>query len=253
MHILVTNDDGVTAPGLAALAAALRDLGRVSVIAPDRNWSASGHVKTMHKPLRLEPARMVDGVEALATNGAPSDCVALAVLGVLGDEVDLVVAGINPLANLGHDVTYSGTVTAAMEAVIAGRPGVAVSTANAERHGYAPAAAVARLVVAAVLEHGLPPHTLLNVNVPDRPADGIAGVRITRLGLRPYLDHLVRREDPSGRAYYWIGGELPSDAPEPGTDFGALADGCVSVTPLGLDLTNHAAAEGLGGWELAWP
>lgn len=250
MRILVTNDDGVTAPGLAALAEGLRALGDVSVIAPDRNWSASGHVKTMHKPLRLEPARTIDGIPVLATNGAPSDCVALAVLGVLGHEVDLVVAGINPLANLGHDVTYSGTVTAAMEAAIWGKPGLAVSVASAERHGYAAAAEVARRIAAAVAERGLPAHTLLNVNVPGSTLAEIRGIRLTRQGLRTYRDHLVRREDPRGRPYYWIGGQFPSDSPEPDTDFAALAEGYVSVTPLSLDLTHTAAVEAMAEWAL---
>lgn len=250
MRILVTNDDGVTAPGLAALAEGLRALGDVSVIAPDRNWSASGHVKTMHKPLRLEPARTMDGIPVLATNGAPSDCVALAVLGVLGHEVDLVVAGINPLANLGHDVTYSGTVTAAMEAAIWGKPALAVSVASAERHGYAAAVEVARRIAAAVAERGLPAHTLLNVNVPGSALAEIRGIRLTRQGLRTYRDHLVRREDPRGRPYYWIGGQFPSDAPEPDTDFAALAEGCVSVTPLSLDLTQTAAIEAMAEWAL---
>jgi 5'-nucleotidase len=250
VDILVTNDDGVTAPGLAALAATLRDLGRVSVIAPDRNWSASGHVKTMHKPLRLEPARTVDGIEAMATNGAPSDCVALAVLGALGHGVDLVIAGVNPKANLGHDVTYSGTVTAAMEAAIWGKPGIAVSTVDGERTGYEVATAHARRIVEAVLEHGLPPHTLLNVNVPALPLDEVRGVRVTRLGLVTYHDRLIRRVDPRGRPYYWIGGELPQDPPESGSDYAALAEGYVSVTPLDLDLTADAATAAIEKWAL---
>jgi 5'-nucleotidase len=248
MHILVTNDDGVTAPGLAALATALREIGQVSVIAPDRNWSASGHVKTMHKPLRLEHARMVDGVEALATNGAPSDCVALAALGVLGRAIDMVVAGINPLANLGHDVTYSGTVTAAMEAAIWGLPGVAVAAVDGMRSGYEAAGRVAAVVVKAVAQNGLPAHTLLNVNVPARAANELAGLQITRQSLRPYADRLIRRADPRGRPYYWISGEAPTEPPEPGSDCAALNDGYVSLTPLDLDLTSGTASERLKGW-----
>jgi 5'-nucleotidase len=250
MHILVTNDDGVTAPGLAALAAALRELGRVSVIAPDRNWSASGHVKTMHKPLRVAPAHVVDGVTALSTSGAPSDCVALAVLGLLDAPIDMVVSGINPNANLGHDVTYSGTVTAAMEAVISGVPGIAVSVDGAEAHGYAAAGEMAVRVARAVAEHGLPPHTLLNVNVPSLPSAEINGIRITRMGLRPYKDHLVHRVDPAGRPYYWIGGERDDEPLVAGTDFAALTAGYVSVTLLDLDLTADAALDDLGTWEI---
>jgi len=250
MHILVTNDDGVTAPGLAALASALRELGRVTVIAPDRNWSASGHVKTMHKPLRVAPAHLVNGIEALSTSGAPSDCVALALLGLLDAPIDMVVAGINPNANLGHDVTYSGTVTAAMEAVIGGVPGIAVSIQSADAHGYAAAGAAAVRVARAVAAHGLPPHTLLNVNVPGLREDEIKGIQVTRMGLRAYKDHLVHRVDPAGRAYYWIGGDRLDEPLIPGTDFAALADGCVSVTPLGLDLTSDSAMPLIGSWEL---
>lgn len=253
MHILVTNDDGVAAPGLAALAAALRELADVSVIAPDRNWSASGHVKTMHKPLRLDPATTADGHDALATNGAPSDCVALAVLGVLGREVDMVVAGINPRSNTGHDVTYSGTVTAAMEAAIWGRPALSVSAVDGEGTGYRVAGQVARAVVGAVRDHGLPPLTLLNVNVPALPLEGLAGIRVTRQGLRPYADRLVRREDPSGRAYYWISGDPPAERPEPDTDFAALEAGFVSITPLCLDLTSPSALDLLARWRFDLP
>ena len=232
MHILVTNDDGVTAPGLLALAQEMRALGDVTVLAPDRNWSASGHVKTLHRPLRVKEVQLADGTPALATDGAPSDCVALAVLGLLPQKVDLVVSGINPNANLGHDVTYSGTVTAAMEAAIWGVPGIAVSLDSPENHlgvlDYGPAARVARQVVAAVIENGLPPDTLLNVNVPCLPDEQIAGTRITRQGLRVYRDELVAREDPRGRPYYWIGGDAPTGVPEEGTDFGALNEGYVS-------------------------
>lgn len=243
MHILVTNDDGVTAPGLLALAQEMRQLGDVTVLAPDRNWSVSGHVKTLDRPLRVKEVRLADGSRAYASDGAPSDCVALAVLGVIPDAIDLVVAGINPNANVGHDVTYSGTVTAAMEAVIWGIPGVAVSLDTPENHlglvEYGPAARLARRIIAALQERNLPRETLLNINVPALPEEQIRGIRITRQGLRVYRDLLVRREDPRGRPYYWIGGEAPTGVPEPGTDFGALAEGFVSVTPLHLDLTDH--------------
>ena len=243
MHILVTNDDGVMAPGLLALAQEMRSLGKVTVLAPDRNWSASGHVKTLDRPLRVKEVRLADDSPAYASDGAPSDCVALAVLGVIPDTIDLVVSGINPNANLGHDVTYSGTVTAAMEAVIWGIPGIAVSLDTPENHlglvDYGPAARLVGRIIAALRESHLPKETLLNVNVPALPEDQIRGLRVTRQGLRVYRDLLVRREDPRGRPYYWIGGEAPTGVPEPGTDFGALADGFVSVTPLHLDLTDH--------------
>jgi 5'-nucleotidase len=242
MHILVTNDDGVTAPGLLALALEMRKLGKVTVLAPDRNWSASGHVKTMDRPLRVRETKLLDGSPALTTDGAPSDCVALALLGVVHEKIDLVLSGINPNANIGHDVTYSGTVTAAMEAVISEVPGIAVSLDSKPGHGeldYAPAARVAALVATQVIANGLPEGVLLNVNVPCLPNDQIKGIKITRQGLRVYHDALDARKDPRGRPYYWIGGDFPTGVAEDGTDVGALAEGYVSVTPLQLDLTAY--------------
>lgn len=253
MHILVTNDDGVQAPGLLALASELRELGRVTVLAPDRNWSASGHVKTMDRPLRVRETVLADGSPALTSDGAPSDCVALALLGVT-DRIDLVVSGINPNANIGHDVTYSGTVTAAMEAVISGVQAVAVSLHSPEQHRglleYGPAARVAKRVAAQVIRHGLPAGVLLNVNVPYLPDHEIKGMQITRQGLRVYRDALDARKDPRGKPYYWIGGEAPTGVDEPGTDYGALAAGAVSVTPLQLDLTARDAMQALRDWPL---
>ncbi len=256
MHILVTNDDGVQAPGLLALAQSMRALGEVTVLAPDHNWSASGHVKTMERPLRVKEVKLADGSLALASDGAPSDCVALALLGVVEKKIDLVVSGINPNANIGHDVTYSGTVTAAMEAVIAGVPGVAVSLDSKPGQGeldYSPAAMVAARVVkrllagdisADILTCGLlPAGVLLNINVPAIPETQIRGVMLTRQGLRVYRDALDARTDPRGRPYYWIGGEFPTGVDEEGTDFGALTAGYVSITPLQLDLTALAVME----------
>jgi 5'-nucleotidase len=252
MHILVTNDDGVMAPGLLALAQEMRRLATVKILAPDRNWSASGHVKTLDRPMRVKEVQLADGTRALASDGAPSDCVALAILGLFPEKIDLVVSGINLTANLGHDVTYSGTVTAAMEAAIWGIPGIAVSLDTPDNHlgqlDYGPAARISRRVAAGVIQHGLPRDTLLNVNVPALPEDQIKGIRPTRQGLRVYRDLLVRREDPRGRPYYWIGGEAPTGVVEEGTDFGALAEGYVSVTPLQLDLTAYRTLEEMRTW-----
>lgn len=254
MHILVTNDDGVQAPGIIALARALRRLGDITVLAPDRNWSASGHVKTMHRPLRVRPVEFSDGIRALTTDGAPSDCVALAVLGLVEPSVNVVVSGINPHANLGHDVTYSGTVTAAMEAAIAGLPGLAVSLDSPEGahepFDYSTAAEVAARLTEQVLARPTPRGLLLNINVPYGPLEALRGVAITRQGLRLYRDALVRRDDPRGRPYYWIGGDTPTGVPDPGTDFGALAAGFVSVTPLQLDLTAHHQKAEVEAWDL---
>lgn len=253
MHILVTNDDGVQAPGLLALAQAVRPFGQISVLAPDHNWSASGHVKTLHRPLRAKETRLADGTPALASDGAPSDCVALGLLGLVEQPVDLVVSGINPYANLSHDVTYSGTVTAAMEAAIEEVPAIAFSLDGSETPleaaDYQVAAAIVARVVEQVIRRGLPAGVLFNVNIPHLPLEQIRGFRITRQGLRIYRDELVRREDPRGRPYYWIGGDLPTGIQEEGTDIGALAEGCVSITPLQLDLTAHGLIPALSKWD----
>ena len=239
-HILVTNDDGVTAPGLFALVIALRGLGDVSVLAPDRNWSASGHVKTLHRPLRVKEIQLQDGSRALASDGAPSDCVALAVMGILSD-IDLVVSGINPHANIGHDMTYSGTVTAAMEAVISGLPGLAVSLDSPDNHpgelDYEPAAEYARRVAELILKKKFPKEVVLNLNVPYLPLKEIKGMQVTRQGLRIYHDELIKRDDPRGVPYYWLGGDPPGGILEQGTDYGAIKSGYASLTPLNLDLT----------------
>jgi 5'-nucleotidase len=252
MHILVTNDDGVQAPGLLALAQEMRSLGKVTVFAPDRNWSASGHVKTMDRPLRAQPVQLADGSTGLTTDGAPSDSVALALLGLVKEKIDLVVSGINPHENIGHDVTYSGTVTAAMEAVIGGVPGMAVSLHTPEDfHGrldYSTAAKVGRRVAARVLNEGLPAGVLLNINVPYLPEAELKGFMITRQGLRVYRDALDARTDPRGKPYYWIGGEFPLGVLAEGTDYGAIKAGYVSITPLQLDLTAWEAMEQLKKW-----
>jgi 5'/3'-nucleotidase len=253
MHILVTNDDGIQAPGLLALAQEMRKLGRVTVFAPDHNWSASGHVKTMDRPLRAHTVQLADGSEGLTTDGAPSDSVALALLGVVKEKIDLVVSGINPHENIGHDVTYSGTVTAAMEAVIGGVPGMAVSLhAPEDFHGtldYSTAAKVGRRVADKLLSDGLPEGVLLNVNVPYLKEDEIRGFMITRQGLRVYRDALDARIDPRGKPYYWIGGEFPTGVREEGTDYGAIKAGYVSITPLQLDLTAWSAMEKMKNWK----
>ena len=254
MNILVTNDDGVAAPGLLALAKAVRGLGDATVLAPDRNWSGGGHVKTIDRPLRVKETRLADGSPAWASDGAPSDCVALALLGFFEHKFDLVVSGINPMPNLGHDVTYSGTVTAAMEAVIWGVPGIAFSLGSVENSltvsDYEPAVGVALQVVQTWQERGLPAGILLNVNVPMLQRDQLKGYRFTRLGLRVYRDRLDRRVDPRGRPYFWIGGDSPTGIPEDGSDIGALADGYVSITPLQLDLTAYPAMQGISNWRL---
>jgi len=254
MHILVTNDDGVYAPGLAALAQSLSLLGKVTVLAPHRNWSASGHVKTLHRPLRVFESHLADGNHAFACDGAPSDCVALALMGLVETKIDMVVSGINPNANVGHDVTYSGTVTAAMESVIFGVPAIAVSLDAPEnqRDGldFIPAAHIACQIVRQAAAFGLADGILLNVNIPYAPLNEIRQISITRQGRRIYKDELVHRKDPHGKSYYWIGGEAPSGVAEEGTDIGALAAKQVSITPLHLDLTAYQMIDKIS--QLAW-
>lgn len=252
-QILVTNDDGVLSPGLLALAQEMRNLGEVTILAPDRNWSGGGHVKTLDRALRVREFRLEDGSQAFASDGAPSDCVSLALLGYFKHTFDIVVSGINFGANLGYDVTYSGTVTAAMEAVINGVPGVAVSLEVPEHRldpiDFSPSAYAARIAVQNVLTHSLPPKTLLNVNIPFLKRDEIKGFRVTRQGLRVYHSRLDERIDPRGRPYYWIGGDAPTGIPEPGTDVGALSEGYISVTPIQLDLTDYRALSNVSTWE----
>jgi len=253
MHILVTNDDGVMAPGLLALSKEMQKFGKVSILAPDRNWSASGHVRILDRPLRVKEVTLEDGSRAFASDGAPSDCVALAVCGYLGEKIDLVVSGINPVANVGHDVTYSGTVTAAMEAAIGGLPAIAFSLDAPDSHlsmlEYSSAALYASRIVHTFMHYGIARDTLLNVNIPFLPDREIKGIRVTRLGLRIYHDKLDQRSDPRGRPYYWIIGDLPTGIPELGTDIGALANGYVSVTPIHLDLTAYKSMPDLTNWE----
>jgi 5'-nucleotidase len=255
MHILVTNDDGIESAGLLALAQAMHTFGKVTVVAPDRNWSISGHVKTLHRPINVHEVKLADGTPAITTDGAPSDCVALPLLGLLDEPVDLVVSGINPYPNLGHDLTYSGTVTSAMEAAIWKIPGVAFSLDGAgldlDTFHFDTAGQAAQVVVQRVIEYGLPPYTLLNVNVPNLPYSSIKGYAITRQGMRIYNDVLGKGRNEQGVKYYWVEGDPPTGLIEAGTDFGALADGFVSIHPVQLDLTAFSMFTNLKAWN--WP
>jgi 5'-nucleotidase len=238
--LLVTNDDGVHAAGLAALAAALDDLGEVHVVAPEREQSACGHALTLHRPLRVERVRE----RWFSVNGTPSDCVNLAVLGFLPAPPVLIASGINHGSNLGDDVTYSGTVSAAMEGTLLGVPSFAISQ-EPGGEDFEAAARAARLVAARILVEGLPAKTLLNVNVPARTP---RGVRVTRLGHRTYTEKIVEQRDPRGRVHYWIGGGEARWEALDGTDMGAVHEGFVTVTPLHLDLTHHRAVMAMGDW-----
>lgn len=256
--ILITNDDGVQAPGLLALKQSLSRIAAVMVLAPERNWSASGHAKTMHKPLRLHEVTLADGSRATSCSGGPTDCVAMAAAGVLGVVPDLVVSGVNGGFNLGIDITYSGTVACAMEATIKGIPGIAVSSVApgqcdvAMEVVRAQSADVACGVAQQVLARGLPQGTLLNINVPGVAPGSLRGLHVTRMGSRTYdANELIERHDPYGRPYYWLGGSSPVDVLDDGTDVGAVRNGYVSVTPISLDMTAHAFRAELESWQLA--
>lgn len=252
MHILVSNDDGILAPGLLALAQAMREFGTVTVIGPEENQSANGHRKTLSRPLRINQVHLADGTPAYSTDGAPADCVAVALLGFIKEPIDLVVSGINRGANLGQDITYSGTIACTFEAAIFGKPGVAFSLDNRSMEAdYSASAEAARRVVRNVIDHGLPPMTILSVNIPNLFSDQIKGTQITRLGVRVYRDELVPRIDPGGRPYYWIGGMEPTGKyEEAGTDIKAVHDGYVSVTPIQLDMTAYPLITQMQSWGL---
>ena len=235
--ILVTNDDGIMAPGLAALAKALAGLGRVVVVAPERDNSAASHSLTMRRPLLVRE----EGPDRFAIDGTPADCVIVGVGKLLKSRPALLVSGINPGPNLGDDISYSGTVSAAIEGTMVGIPSLAVSLAGEPGVGYELAAAHAARLARLVLEQGLPPDTLLNINVPTRPGAEIKGVRFTRQGRRKYDGAIQETADPWRRKHYWIGGGTPVLDEGADTDVQAVVAGWVSVTPLHLDRTNYEA------------
>ncbi|GAB4253581.1 MAG: hypothetical protein Kow00129_14670 [Thermoleophilia bacterium] len=251
LHILITNDDGIRAAGLLALRRALLPLGEVSVIAPDRNRSGTARSITMRKPLTVEEVELPGGGRGYATDGTPVDCVRMGALGLLERPPDLIVSGINLGGNLGDDITYSGTVAAAFEGIMLDTPAIAVS-ADDYHEGYdltVPARVAAHLV-RQLLEHGFPPGVLLNVNCPDVSWEDLRGVRVTTLGRRIYGDKVQLDGEAGGRRRYFIYGDDISYHEEEGTDFDAVAQGYVSVTPLHFELTSHRTIAALAGWTL---
>jgi 5'-nucleotidase len=247
MLILCTNDDGYLATGLRVLTEAARPLGEVQVVAPDREQSASSHSLTMHFPLR---SRRLDE-STHHVDGTPTDCVALAVGALLEQRPDFVLSGINHGPNMGEDVLYSGTVAGAMEATILGIPAVALSYAGRDPSGipaYLPL--VKRLLPQLVRRESFPAETLLNVNLPPIAPEEVRGVRVTRLGRRVYTDSITRAKDPNGKEYFWIGGGGVEWSADEGTDFWAVNEGYISVTPLHLDLTNYKLLSDVEQWEL---
>jgi 5'-nucleotidase len=247
VHILITNDDGVHAPGLAALLKRVSEVAEVVVVAPDREQSAVGHALTLHHPLRA--ARISENI--FSVDGTPTDCVNLGIHSLLSFRPDLVISGVNRGGNVCDDVTYSGTVAAALEATLMGIPAIAVSlvTQGAGEHYDAAAACAARLALT-VMEKGLPSDTFLNVNVPDLPAELLKVPLITSQGKRSYEGTIVDKVDPRGRNHYWIGTADLSFQDIPGSDYHAVSRGHVSITPMHIDLTNYASINTLKGWEV---
>ncbi|MEA2518636.1 MAG: 5/3-nucleotidase [Chloroflexota bacterium] len=250
-RILITNDDGVESRGLLALKQALDPIGDTTVVAPDTNQSAVGHQKTLMRPLRVRERTLGDGSIGYSVDGSPTDAVSIAFLGYFGHGFDLVASGINYGANLGDDITYSGTVSAAMEAVINGCPAFAISQEYYEHPDFALATSAATIVARNILEHGLSRGELINVNVPAVSFEECDGIEVTRLGRRVYQDQLLERLDPRGIPYFWIGGPPPSGQAIPGTDFHAVVNRRIAVTPIHLDLTGRSLLRRLKTW--SWP
>lgn len=244
MRILLSNDDGYQAKGLSLLAHGLADLAEIVVVAPDRNRSGASNSLTLDTPLRVE--QVSDNVYYV--NGTPTDCVHVAITGLLDAEPDMVISGINHGANLGDDVLYSGTVAAAMEGRFLGLPAIAVSLVLDQGAHFASALGVVRRILTSFESDPLPQDTILNINVPDLPEQEIRGLRATRLGFRHKSEPVVKAFDPKGNAVYWVGPAGGGQDAGPGTDFHAIAESCVSITPIKIDLTDEARVERVAAW-----
>jgi 5'-nucleotidase len=244
MRILLSNDDGYQAQGIRVLARALQDLGEVTLVAPDRDRSGASNSLTLDNPIRATVVE--DGIYRV--DGTPTDCVHLGITGLLEQEPDMVVAGINAGANLGDDVLYSGTVAAAVEGRFLGYPAIAVSLVGENLTHFETAARVTRQLMLQLQQDPLPADTILNVNVPNLPWDAIQGWEATRLGHRHRSEPVIRMEDPRGRPVYWVGPPGSEQDAGPGTDFHAVRHQCVSITPLQVDLTRHTALDQVAQW-----
>ena len=244
MRILLSNDDGYLAPGLGCLAAAVGEFADITVVAPDRNRSGASNSLTLATPLRARQA--ANGF--FFVDGTPTDCVHIAITGLMSEEPDMVIAGINAGANLGDDVLYSGTVAAATEGRFLGLPAVAVSLTGARQEYFDTAANVVLKILARMEKQPLPSDTILNVNVPDLPWDELKGFESTRLGHRHKSEAVVKDKDPYGKEIFWIGPSGPEEDAGPGTDFFAIRNGCVSISPIQVDLTRHSRIPELGEW-----
>jgi len=249
LNILLTNDDGIKSEGLHILKKSLSKLGNIIIIAPDRERSACGHSLTLTHPIRVEEIEE----NTFVTDGTPADCINISVLGILPKRPDLVVSGINPSPNLGEDVTYSGTVSAAMEGTLLNIPSFSISIGAYVDIKFDFAAEFASQMATLILNHHLPQHTFLNINVPNLPKEKIQGVSITRLGKRKYQEELIKRLDPRGKVYYWIGSKNVIDEDgEEGTDVRAIKEGKISITPLHLDMTNYSVIPQIKKWMIEY-
>jgi len=246
MVFLLTNDDGINSEGLRALADSLCRSGKIIVVAPDRERSAAAHSLTLHRPLRSE--KLSPGWYSV--DGTPTDCVHLGVFGLLKKKPDMLISGINKGGNLGDDITYSGTVSAAIEGCLLDIPSFAISLALNRDYHYETAGGIARILVGKISEHGLPRDTFLNVNVPDVHEKELKGIRITRQGRRRYSDTIVQKKDPRNRSYYWIGAGEVHYEPVEGSDIEAVRQNYVSITPLHLDMTDYKTRISLRKWSL---
>lgn len=244
MKILISNDDGVYAKGIAILSDHLRELAPVVVVAPDRNRSGASNSLTLDSPVRIKTIE--NG--SVSVEGTPTDCVHLALTGLLEDLPSMVVSGINEGANLGDDTLYSGTVAAAMEGRFLGLPAIAISLVGEDTRYYETAGKVAQILVQQVIKDPLPADTILNVNVPDIPFDELEGFEVTRLGSRHNAESMIRAYDPRGNEVYWVGPAGPARDEGPGTDFYAVCNNKVSITPLKVDLTHYQAFDQLSSW-----
>jgi len=249
--ILVSNDDGIDAPGLYALARALKEIGTVTVVAPDKQQSAVGHAITMNYPLRVAKSMKNGSLFGYAVEGTPADCVKLAVKNLMREKPDLLVSGINSGSNTAINIIYSGTVSAATEGTILGIPSIAVSLTSHEKRDFRYAAKFAKKIAALVLKKGLPDGTLLNVNVPAVPEREIAGVRLTRQGKTRFDDEFDVRRDPNNKEYFWLKGDLEILDHSKATDQIAIMERYVSVTPIQYDLTDYRFLRKMQGWMIA--
>lgn len=253
MKILISNDDGINSKGIYELAHAMTEIGEVFVAAPETNQSAVGHAVTMHTPLRSsEVEEFGEKIHAWWVNGTPADCIKLGIENLMKEKPDLIVSGINIGENLGTDVIYSGTVSAAVEGALFGIPAIAFSYQDYHAEDFSNAAKVAKEICAQVLKHGIPKNHILNVNIPKiENISEINGIKVTKLGVKIYRNNFEERKDPKGNVYYWLAGELIEMPEDKDTDVYAVKNKYVSITPIDIDFTNHSLISEIKSWSLS--